>query len=122
MRHFSAVTITLILAACAGSQGPEGSAPAVKTSAPDAAPVAVEARGGEELGRCNGLGFVAFVGRPLVRAGDPLPDSGGYLHVKDLPAPHRVLAPGAPMTMDYRPDRLNVEVTKDGIVRRLYCG
>ncbi|CAO3657162.1 unnamed protein product [Mucor hiemalis] len=29
---------------------------------------------------------------------------------KDLPTPHRVLAPNSMATMDFRPDRLNVRV------------
>lgn len=34
----------------------------------------------------------------------------------------RVIFPGQPMTMDYRADRLNVEIGSDDIVRRVYCG
>ncbi|KAI8887372.1 hypothetical protein K501DRAFT_242518 [Backusella circina FSU 941] len=33
-----------------------------------------------------------------------------YIRKKDLPTPHRVLPPGAIMTMDYRPERLNINV------------
>lgn len=34
----------------------------------------------------------------------------------------RYIAPGQPVTMDYRIDRLNVETGKDGRIKRLYCG
>lgn len=35
--------------------------------------------------------------------------------------PVRVLKPGSIMTMDYRPDRLNMELTEDGTIKRFYC-
>lgn len=34
----------------------------------------------------------------------------------------RYLPPGAMMTMDYRPDRLNVRTDETGAVRELFCG
>lgn len=34
----------------------------------------------------------------------------------------RVLRPGTAMTMDYRADRLNIDVGEDGRIRRFYCG
>lgn len=34
----------------------------------------------------------------------------------------RVIAPGDAATMDYRPDRLNIETDADGRVARLKCG
>lgn len=39
-----------------------------------------------------------------------------------LPQPARVFGPGDAVTMDYRTDRLNVEIGEDGVVRRVYCG
>lgn len=33
----------------------------------------------------------------------------------------RVIRPGTAVTMDYRADRLNVDVGEDGRIRRLYC-
>lgn len=35
--------------------------------------------------------------------------------------PVRVLKPGAIVTMDYRPDRLNIEVDEDGLIKSLRC-
>ncbi|MBW7922212.1 MAG: hypothetical protein H3C51_08955 [Rubellimicrobium sp.] len=33
----------------------------------------------------------------------------------------RILPPGAPMTMDFRPDRLNIFIGEDGLIERLQC-
>lgn len=43
----------------------------------------------------------------------------------DRPAvtgPVRILPPGAMMTMDHRPDRLNVELDENGNITRVWCG
>ena len=34
----------------------------------------------------------------------------------------RVIPPGLSVTMDYVPERLNVETDEDGIITRIYCG
>ena len=39
-----------------------------------------------------------------------------------LEGPVRVLPPGAMMTMDHRPERLNVELDAAGRIARLWCG
>lgn len=39
-----------------------------------------------------------------------------------LPKDTRVLMPGMAVTMDYRPDRLNILVGKMGRIERVYCG
>lgn len=36
--------------------------------------------------------------------------------------PVRILPPGSIMTMDHRPDRLNVETDDAGIITRIWCG
>lgn len=36
--------------------------------------------------------------------------------------PLRILPPGSAMTMDHRPDRLNVDVDEDGLITRIWCG
>lgn len=38
------------------------------------------------------------------------------------PAGVRVIFPGTAVTMDYRPERLNVEIDEADIVARVYCG
>lgn len=39
-----------------------------------------------------------------------------------LPKGARVLFPTTPATMDYRPDRLNIEVSKADKITRVFCG
>jgi len=34
----------------------------------------------------------------------------------------RILRPGQPMTMDYRAERLNIEIGPDERINRLFCG
>ncbi|MCA0993948.1 I78 family peptidase inhibitor [Alloyangia pacifica] len=34
----------------------------------------------------------------------------------------RILGPGQPMTMDFRPDRLNIETDSTGQIMRVFCG
>lgn len=34
----------------------------------------------------------------------------------------RVIRPGMAVTMDYRPDRLNIDLDEDGRVTRVHCG
>ena len=37
-------------------------------------------------------------------------------------APSRIIPPGSAVTMDHRPDRLNIETDAQGIITRIYCG
>lgn len=41
-----------------------------------------------------------------------------------LPAdlPHRIYKLGDPVTMDYRPDRLNIVTDADGVITEMKCG
>ncbi|KAL2221306.1 peptidase inhibitor I78 family-domain-containing protein [Thermoascus aurantiacus ATCC 26904] len=41
---------------------------------------------------------------------------------KDLPESHRIIRPGDMVTMDYRPERLNVHVDDNGTVRDVRFG
>ena len=41
---------------------------------------------------------------------------------EDLPAPVRIIEPGMAVTMDYRPDRLNIEISEEGVISRVFCG
>ncbi|MFY9240358.1 MAG: I78 family peptidase inhibitor [Roseovarius sp.] len=36
--------------------------------------------------------------------------------------PHRVIPPNSAVTMDYRPDRLNVDLDEAGQITRFWCG
>lgn len=76
----------------------------------------------EDLQPCDGNGLVRYVGVPLIRPGDRIPDEGAYVSWEDLPVKTRVLGPGVMATMDFVPDRLTVTVAAAGRIRRLYCG
>ncbi len=54
--------------------------------------------------------FEAWIGKPVNEAA-----------IKATARPHRILTPGSMMTMDHRPDRINVE-HDDGRVTRVWCG
>ncbi|KAE8320519.1 peptidase inhibitor I78 family-domain-containing protein [Aspergillus sergii] len=41
---------------------------------------------------------------------------------KDLPQPHRIVKPGDMMTMDYKPERLNVHLDEKGTVHDVHFG
>jgi hypothetical protein len=42
--------------------------------------------------------------------------------VKEIGQPYRIVRPGMPMTMDYRADRINVEIDDADMVVRVWCG
>lgn len=44
------------------------------------------------------------------------------IHVSSLPHPHRVYGQGDMVTMDHRPDRMNVVVGTNGRVVEVRCG
>lgn len=44
------------------------------------------------------------------------------LNTVDLPADARVLFPTTPATMDFRAERLNIEVDASDTITRVYCG
>jgi hypothetical protein len=48
--------------------------------------------------------------------------SVGGLDAATLPENRRVLFPGMAATMDFQPERLNVEVGADDRIARVYCG
>jgi len=65
---------------------------------------------------CNAGRIGAAVGHVLDDAmGEKLRQDAGARTI-------RVIHPGQPVTMDYRQDRLNVEVDADGRIIRVNCG
>ena len=46
----------------------------------------------------------------------------GEIDRASLPAPHRIYGPGDAVTMDYRPERLNIVVDEDDTVVEVKCG
>ena len=59
---------------------------------------------------CGAAGYQSLVGAPLAAV--------------TLPADlnDRVIRPGEAVTLDFRPDRLNLELDADGTIVRVYCG
>lgn len=102
------LALTAVLAACAAE------APRQDAAAPEPAPAASEA---DDLSSCGASALAGSVGDFLV-AGTAGP---GEVNVDDLPQPHRIIGPGMAMTMDYRRDRLTVEVDGRGRILSLRC-
>ena len=67
------------------------------------------AAGGEDA--CGAAGLQSLVGTSV-----------GALDASALPEPRRVIFPGQPVTMDFRQERLNVEIGPDDKVARVFCG
>ncbi|SAM00134.1 hypothetical protein [Absidia glauca] len=64
-----------------------------------------------------------LVGKTIVgdEAVTSLP-AGSFVRTKDLPKLHRVLGSNSMMTMDYRPDRLNIHIDDDKKVKGVNYG
>lgn len=60
---------------------------------------------------CDALGYQRIIGTPA-----------SELDIATLPAQARVIHPGSAVTMDHRPDRLNVHVDAQGKINSLSCG
>ena len=94
----------VVLGACSAATKP---APAASTEAP--APVASDAD------QCGAGKLGAFIGKT--------PSDETIAAIRALAAPERirVIRPGQAVTMDYRPDRLNIDVGEDGLIKRFHC-
>lgn len=91
--------LAIALGACTGAQ-PEASLPAPPTAEGPGC-------GADQLG--------SYIGR---KATD---DVVAAIQAWRGQSPVRVLKPGSIMTMDYRPDRLNIEVDAQGTITRFRC-
>ena len=60
---------------------------------------------------CAAEAYQVLVGQPI-----------GGVHTDSLPEPHRVYGLGDPVTLDYRPNRLNIVVGEDGAILEVKCG
>lgn len=65
----------------------------------------------DESEACMAAEIQQYVGQPL-----------SALDRDDLPQPHRIIGPDTAVTMDFRPDRLNVEHDNARIITRIFCG
>ena len=89
----------------------------------------------------NGLIFLVWMlaacvpGKEKEMAIDPVSDGCGAKMLQHLigekanahdfkagGTPLRILPPGSAMTMDHRPDRLNMDVDEGGLITRIWCG
>jgi len=76
----------------------------------------------EMLIACRGHVFVPALGMLLVPHGANPPSQGQYLREERLSAPYRILPPGARVSQEMSPTRLNVELDSVGRIIGLYCG
>jgi len=122
-RIFTALTLVVLLAGCATEKGritPKELTEFLSSEPPPAIirqPVLPELLKG-----CRGHVLVPALGMKFVPRGANDPDEGQYLREERISAPYRIITPGARMTMEHSPSRLNVELDKYGRVVGLYCG
>lgn len=100
-RLFAASLAVMFLSACQTLPGQPGN------TGPE---VPVTERDGER-GECAAEQYQVLVGQQVWE-----------VHTDSLPSPHRVYAHGDPVTMDYRPDRLNIVTDQRGVVMSVACG
>jgi hypothetical protein len=70
---------------------------------------------GAPQGECNAAKAEAFIGRAGAAVAEQARAAAG---AKDV----RVIGPDQAVTMDFRPDRLNLETDADGKVLKVRCG
>lgn len=104
----AAVILPVMLAGCAA--GPEGPEPPLDRPQTTAT--------AESLEPCGGADLADAVGDRLVQGGA----GAGELSVAALPENARIVYPGTPTDLSFRPDRLTVTLTGDGTIRQLTCG
>lgn len=73
------------------------------------APVVVDP--GDQPGTCGAEAWSSYIGAP-----------SSSLDAVRFRQPVRVIPAGAPITMDFNPDRLNFELDTRGRISRVYCG
>jgi hypothetical protein len=109
MRPFQLLPLALAaLAACAPVADPAAVVEGEAAAAPGPG-AAVAVAEGEDA--CGAAGFQSLVGTSV-----------GALDADALPEGRRIIFPGQGVTMDFRAERLNVEIGSDDRVARVYCG
>ena len=76
----------------------------------------------EMLVNCNGHVLVPALGMAFVRRGDEPPGDGQYLREERLTPPYRVIPPGAPISPEQSPARVNLELDSSSRIVGLFCG
>lgn len=100
MRSFIALLVPLLCAACVGTE-----------KAPDPAGKGLSNPPKPPEGSCGADALQALVGQPAAA-----------LETMRFGQVVRVIHPGMAVTMDYREDRLNIEVDAEKIIHRVSCG
>ncbi|UYG00462.1 I78 family peptidase inhibitor [Halomonas sp. GD1P12] len=110
-----ALTLGVLLSACAAQTGVAQAPSSPDVSAPPPPRVADNAPPATSQGACN-IASLEAVGEPLTeaRSRELMSQSGA----RDV----RVLPPNSVATMDYREDRLNIELDEAGRITALRCG
>ncbi len=103
--HFTGFALIAVLALGACDKMKEAGA-AVEGDAK-----AVETKIADDKDSCGATAHQSLVGT-----------SAGALDPGALPAGTRVIFPGMPVTMDFRAERMNVEVGSGDRVARVFCG
>jgi len=125
LKRFAAVSCVVMLAGCAGQPGtlfpPIEPKP---SSQPEIipAPVIRQPVLPEMLVNCRGHVLVPALGMTFVHRGAQAPATGQFMREENLTPPYRIVAPGDRMTMEFSPQRLNVELDSRSRVVGLYCG
>ncbi|KAK9454552.1 hypothetical protein V1511DRAFT_511906 [Dipodascopsis uninucleata] len=60
-----------------------------------------------------------LVGKKLTDSSSATDDS---YPKSQLPSPYRVVKPGSMLTMDFRPERLNITLNKEGVIEHVRTG
>jgi hypothetical protein len=72
----------------------------------------------EGLESCKAGHLADAIGKTLVESGA----GPNEVNLADLPETRRIVFPGQPVTMDFRPDRLTMTTTRAGVITQLTCG
>jgi len=91
--------MAMTLAACAAQTPPESAPPPAAEAEPT----------------CGADQFASYVGQQATDA------TIAAIQSKRGDKPIRVIKPGMAVTMDYRAERLNVDVDESGAIKRFYC-
>lgn len=116
--------LLLVLAACAKPQMVPGTNRPVGLLEPDlpTAPVIRQPVLPELLVACRGHVLVPSLGMTFIQRGGDPPPTGQFLREERISAPYRIIPPGARLSVEQNPQRLNVELDQHRRIIGLYCG
>lgn len=110
--------VTILLAACTQpeSQMPAPSETPIPTATPEPARPSEGAEPKPAADECGAGKLGSYLNQ--------LPTGEAMAKIKAIVGHDRIrtINPGDAVTMDYRPDRLNIEIGNDGRIKQLRCG